>query len=72
MNKYLTRFLVATITFYQQLPLFPHQVCRYQPTCSQYMSEAVQRHGWYGIVLGMKRILRCHPWSAGGHDPLPL
>lgn len=72
MNKYAVRFLNAAITFYQYLPFFPHYVCRYQPTCSQYMKEAIQVYGWYGIVLGMKRILRCHPWADGGHDPLPL
>ncbi len=45
--------------------------CRFQPTCSEYTSQAIKR---YGIILGslkgLKRILRCHPWSKGGYDPV--
>jgi len=44
--------------------------CRYQPTCSQYMLDAVAKHGpWRGGWRGFKRICRCHPWGGGGHDP---
>ncbi|MEM0914835.1 MAG: membrane protein insertion efficiency factor YidD [Planctomycetota bacterium] len=44
--------------------------CRFHPTCSQYMLDAVARYGaWRGVWLGLRRIARCHPWSAGGHDP---
>ncbi|MGB1877015.1 MAG: membrane protein insertion efficiency factor YidD [Rhodospirillaceae bacterium] len=46
--------------------------CRYHPTCSAYMTDAVTLHGvMQGLILGMKRILRCHPWADGGHDPVP-
>lgn len=46
--------------------------CRFQPTCSQYASEAVQRHGAFrGLYLAIRRVLRCHPFSSGGHDPVP-
>jgi putative membrane protein insertion efficiency factor len=46
--------------------------CRFHPTCSQYMREAIEVYGiWQGIYLGGKRILRCHPWNAGGYDPVP-
>lgn len=51
-------------------PIFPHGVCRYAPTCSQYCLQAIGRHGWHGLVLGARRILRCHPFSPGGFDPV--
>ena len=46
--------------------------CRFSPSCSEYMHEAIQNHGVIkGLFLGLKRILRCAPWSAGGYDPGP-
>ncbi|MEX1662968.1 membrane protein insertion efficiency factor YidD [uncultured Thioclava sp.] len=46
--------------------------CRYQPTCSVYTLEALQRHGALkGGYLGAKRILSCHPWGGHGYDPVP-
>jgi putative membrane protein insertion efficiency factor len=50
--------------------IFPYGVCRFTPTCSQYMDQAVAKYGIKGIVLGLRRILRCHPFHAGGHDPV--
>lgn len=48
----------------------PH--CRYLPTCSDYALEAIARHGAVrGGAMGAARILRCNPWVAGGHDPVP-
>ncbi len=61
------------VRFYQTRisPLKPPS-CIYTPTCSQYTYEAIQRYGVVrGIALGVERLLRCHPFSAGGHDPLP-
>lgn len=46
--------------------------CRYQPSCSQYAIEALQKYGAIkGGWLATKRILRCHPWGGHGHDPVP-
>lgn len=46
--------------------------CRYTPTCSEYFFQAVQNHGSLkGSWLGLKRIMRCHPWGGSGFDPVP-
>lgn len=48
------------------------QHCRFTPTCSEYAIEALQRHGLIkGLWLSIQRLLRCHPWHAGGLDPVP-
>jgi len=46
--------------------------CRFSPTCSRYAKEALSRHGLIiGSWLTVKRLLKCHPWSRGGYDPVP-
>ena len=46
--------------------------CRFEPTCSQYMTQALSKHGVLkGLLLGLRRVLRCHPLSKGGYDPVP-
>jgi len=46
--------------------------CRFTPTCSAYSLEALQRHGAAGgTYLTLARLVRCHPWCEGGHDPVP-
>lgn len=67
------RLLVALVRGYQYFlaPWWGSQ-CRFTPTCSHYAVEALERHGALGgSWLATKRILRCHPWSAGGYDPVP-
>ena len=52
-------------------PLLP-PACRFEPTCSVYMMEAVQRFGAIkGVWMGLKRLSKCHPLHPGGHDPVP-
>ncbi|CAM2793439.1 MULTISPECIES: membrane protein insertion efficiency factor YidD [Dellaglioa] len=64
--------MLAPIKFYQKFisPMFPPS-CRYYPTCSNYMIKAIQKHGAKGIIMGIGRILRCHPFVRGGFDPVP-
>jgi len=64
--------IVLAIRCYQQLvsPALP-PACRFHPTCSEYMLEAVQKRGpLRGVWMGLKRISRCHPWGGGGYDPV--
>lgn len=67
------RFLLTIIRVYQWTlsPLIGRS-CRFHPTCSCYASEAIARFGSVrGSWMGARRILRCHPWHAGGYDPVP-
>ena len=65
------RIFIKMIELYQKMPLSTHRLCRFTPTCSEYMKEAVERYGFRGFVLGVKRILRCHPFGKSGFDPVP-
>lgn len=63
---------MGTLRVYQLCisPLLP-SACRYYPTCSEYMREAVARHGAVrGVWMGLCRLARCHPFHAGGFDPV--
>lgn len=65
--------IVVIVKIYQWLisPILP-QSCRYTPTCSNYMLEALRVWGPFkGTYLGLKRISSCHPWGGSGHDPVP-
>ena len=69
----MVRILCGLIRWYQQgsSAQRPFRVCRFTPSCSQYMLEALQRFGLKGILLGSWRLLRCQPFSRGGYDPVP-
>jgi uncharacterized protein len=71
--KQAARVLVAPIRVYQRFvsPMLGAR-CRYHPSCSEYMAQALVRHGiGRGIYLGVRRLLSCHPWSPGGFDEVP-
>jgi len=64
--------VLSVIRAYQLVisPILPPQTCRYYPTCSQYMIDAITKYGVSsGIWRGVKRIGRCHPFHPGGYDP---
>jgi len=69
----LTFPFILLIKLYQLLisPFFPSS-CRFTPTCSHYTLDALKKYGLFkGGWLGLKRILKCHPWGGSGYDPLP-
>ena len=50
---------------------FPYGYCRFHPTCSEYAAQALGKYGLIkGMYMSISRLLRCHPWSRGGHDPV--
>ena len=64
--------MIGLINFYKYLisPLLGNN-CRFLPTCSEYTKEAIIKFGLIkGIILGFKRISKCHPWGKSGHDPI--
>lgn len=72
--KSIFSYIIIGIVRFYQLAISPWlgKSCRYSPTCSQYMIEAVQEWGpLKGGWMGLKRIGRCHPWGGHGHDPVP-
>lgn len=67
------RLVVGLIVMYQRAisPLLGN-VCRYEPSCSEYMRQAVDKYGASrGVWMGTRRLLRCHPFHPGGYDPVP-
>ncbi|MBL7766909.1 MAG: membrane protein insertion efficiency factor YidD [Chitinophagaceae bacterium] len=73
-TRFITSILRFVIKIYQLVlsPLLGANKCRYTPTCSEYASEALQKHGLIkGFWLSVKRISRCAPWGGHGYDPVP-
>ncbi len=69
----LQKILLMPIWVYQHCisPYTPAS-CRFTPTCSEYMRQAIVKHGALkGLWLGLKRLARCHPWGGSGYDPVP-
>jgi len=63
--------VIKLIRAYQRAPLKTHSACKFYPTCSEYMIQAIEYHGLLiGILKGIWRILRCNPFSKGGYDPV--
>jgi len=66
------RILIGLVRCYQHVPGNFHSLCKFQPTCSNYMIEAIKEYGSIkGVGLGTWRILRCNPLSKPGYDPVP-
>ena len=71
--RFVQRALITLVKGYRLL-LSPWlgSACRFEPTCSAYSLEALERHGAArGSYLTLRRLARCHPWCDGGHDPVP-
>lgn len=72
-DRLLQKIILNLIRLYQKAisPLLGNR-CRFYPSCSAYLDEALTLHGvWKGLLLGVRRLLRCHPFHAGGFDPVP-
>lgn len=72
-SKIFSKIFIFIIKLYRRFisPIKP-SCCRFYPTCSQYALEAFQKYGAFkGFYLSVRRILRCHPFSSGGFDPVP-
>lgn len=73
MKEALKKFMLLLIRGYQKFisPMLPKS-CRFVPTCSAYCYEAISKYGPFkGAWLGLKRLLKCHPFHSGGYDPVP-
>lgn len=65
------KLIINIIRLYQRLPLFSHYMCRFEPTCSEYMIDAINEYGLKkGLKMGLKRMSKCHPFGKYGYDPV--
>jgi len=69
----MNKIIILLISLYQKyISPFKPATCRFYPTCSEYATQALKKYGLLrGLWLSIRRVLRCHPFSLGGHDPLP-
>ncbi len=69
----MNKIIILLISFYQKyISPFKPATCRFYPTCSEYATQALKKYGLLrGLWLSIRRVLRCHPFSLGGYDPLP-
>ncbi|PSG91767.1 membrane protein insertion efficiency factor YidD [Aurantibacter aestuarii] len=71
-NILIAPFLFLIKIYQNYISPFTPASCRYQPTCSSYTKEALQKHGLFkGGWLSVKRIFSCHPFGGNGYDPVP-
>lgn len=72
-KKIVSKIMIFIVRIYQYgLSPYLQDSCRYSPTCSQYMVEAINEWGpLKGAWLGLKRLASCHPWGGHGYDPVP-
>ncbi len=66
------KIILLCLKFYRnRLSNMKLRCCRFYPSCSEYTIEAIEKHGVFsGLLMSLKRILRCHPFSQGGYDPV--
>lgn len=72
-SKFFKKLFILPVRFYQVAisPLIGNN-CRFSPTCSHYMIRAIEEWGVFkGLYLGIRRLLKCHPWGPSGRDPVP-
>ncbi|HPD44698.1 MAG TPA: membrane protein insertion efficiency factor YidD [Candidatus Woesebacteria bacterium] len=63
------KVILGILNFYSRIPYWGHAGCRFIPSCSEYTKEAVEKYGAVGgLILGLKRISKCHPFKKGGID----
>ena len=72
-REFFTEAFLLPVKFYKKaISPYTRPHCRFTPTCSSYFVQAVREWGVFkGSFLGVKRILRCHPWGGSGYDPVP-
>ncbi len=65
------KILIFLIRVYQVvISPFLGENCRFYPSCSEFTKQAIEKCGWKGIIISVKRIFRCHPFNSGGYDPV--